>query len=304
MTDPGHIPVLLDQVLNLLDPQPGEFVVDCTVGRGGHAEHLAGAVQPGGWVFGFDLDADNLAFAEQRVQAAGGAFSAVHSSFVRMPQVLRDRQVHADMVLADLGFSSNQMDDPQRGFSFNADGPLDMRLDPSGRTAAADLIAAMTERELADAIFQYGEDPYARRIARKIVQSRVREPIRTTAQLARLVEEAYGPRARSSRMHPATRTFMAMRIAVNDELAALRSLLDDITRAAGQREGTWLAAKARVGIISFHSLEDRMVKQTFAELERRELATRLTRRPVTATEQEARANPRARSAKLRVMQLG
>lgn len=334
MSDSGHIPVLLDETLDLLSPQPGQVAVDCTLGRGGHALALARAVGPtigGGRVIGFDLDPGNLTFAAQRLKDEGCELKAIHDSFVRLPHHLREMGVQADIVLADLGFSSTQMDDPSRGFSFSAEGPLDMRLDPTGHTTAADLIAAMTERELADVIYHYGEDPFARKIARKIVQSRQAEPIRTTARLARLVQEAYGQRARSSRMHPATRTFMALRIAVNDELAALRSLLDQITAAAEQgtaalraaTHGTaalraathgspgrdaerrsWLSSTARIGIISFHSLEDRMVKQTFAELERRGLGMRLTKRPVTATEQEARGNPRARSAKLRVVRLG
>lgn len=301
---PGHIPVLMEQTLNLLAPQPGEVVVDCTIGRGGHSLALSRAVQPGGTVIGFDLDQGNLDFAQQRIAEAGGELRAIHDSFVRIGHHLGQSSLRADVVLADLGFSSNQMDDPARGFSFQADGPLDMRLDPAGPTTAADLLTAMSERELADAIYHFGEEPLARKIARKVVETRQREPIRTTAELARLVAEAYGHRARSSRMHPATRTFMALRIAVNDELAALTSLLEQIAAAAQRPGDSWLAEKARVAIISFHSLEDRMVKQAFADLERRGLGRRLTRRPVTAAEQEARANPRARSAKLRVVQLG
>ena len=304
MNEIGHIPVLLDETMRLLAPQPGEVAVDCTVGRGGHALELLKAVQPGGRVIGFDVDAGSLEFAQQRLDAHADGFTGIHDSFVRLSHHLVKRKLRADVVLADLGFSSAQMDDPSRGFSFHADGPLDMRLDPAGRTTAADLVAMMTESELSDVIYQYGEEPLARKIARKIVQSRQGEPIRTTARLARLVYEAYGHRAHSSRMHPATRTFMALRIAVNDELAALRSLLDQLVKAAQQPDGSWLNGSARIGIISFHSLEDRMVKQAFADLERRGLAKRLTRRPVTATEQEARANPRARSAKLRVAQLG
>lgn len=303
MSESGHIPVLMEETMRLLSPQPGNVAVDCTLGRGGHALALARAVGSGGQVIGFDLDAGNLAYAQARVQAEFSNFTAIHDSFVRMPHHLRERGIKADVVLADLGFSSSQMDDPSRGFSFSSDGPLDMRLDPDSHTTAGDLIEAMTERELADVIFRYGEDPFARKIARKIVQSREAEPIRTTARLARLVHEAYGHRARSSRMHPATRTFMALRIAVNDELAALGSLLQQIGEAAANSKPSWLDGAARIGIISFHSLEDRMVKHAFADWERRGFAARLTKRPVTAAEQEARANPRARSAKLRVVQL-
>ncbi|HRQ74729.1 MAG TPA: 16S rRNA (cytosine(1402)-N(4))-methyltransferase RsmH [Phycisphaerales bacterium] len=309
MNEVGHIPVLLDEVLRLLDPKPGEVAVDLTAGRGGHSLALAQAVRANGApgrVIGFDLDKENLAFAAQRLEAANVNFTGIHESFINAPGTLRSLGVKADVVLADLGFSSNQMDDPERGFSFSADGPLDMRLNPADATpTAADLLASLSERELADVIFQYGEDPFARRIARNLVESRQFEPIRTTARLARLVHEAYGPKARSSRMHPATRTFMALRIAVNDELGALRSLLDQITKGAENVNGpTWLHPGARVGIISFHSLEDRLVKHAFADIARRGLATRLTKRPVSASEQEASANPRSRSAKLRVARIG
>jgi 16S rRNA (cytosine1402-N4)-methyltransferase len=196
------------------------------------------------------------------------------------------------------------MDDPERGMSFRADGPLDMRFDPAASTTAADLLATLTERELADLIFEYGEEPLARKIARKLAQSRERMPIQTTAELARLVLEAYGTRARSSRMHPATRTFMALRIAVNDELGSLRTLLDAIESGANAAGGGgWLNVGARVGIISFHSLEDRMVKRAFAGLAKRGLVTALTRKPVTAGAQEVQANARSRSAKLRAVRI-
>ena len=230
---------------------------------------------------------------------------ALRANFADAPRRLAEQGLRADLVLADLGFSSNQMDDPARGLSFVRDAPLDMRLDRHAAVTAADLLAALSERQLADLIYQQGEDPLARKIARKLVQSRQIEPIRSTAQLARLVTEAYGPRARSSRMHPATRTFMALRIAVNDELGALRSLLDQISRGAEQvGSGGWLNEGARVAIISFHSLEDRLVKHAFVDLTKRGLATALTKKPVGPLEHEVEANPRARSAKLRAVRIG
>ena len=254
---------------------------------------------------GFDLDAGNLERATTQAGGAGARFIPLHGSFVQAPHQLTKLGLRADVVLADLGFSSNQMDDPSRGFSFGEDGPLDMRLDRSGGLSAADLVNQSDEAELANIIYRLGEDPYARKIARKLVQSRQVEPIRTTAELARLVTEAYGPRAHSSRMHPATRTFMALRIAVNDELGALRGLLEQVTRGAEQAgSGGWLNSGARVAIISFHSLEDRLVKQSFAELAKRDLATALTRKPVGPSEMEVRSNPRSRSAKLRVVRIG
>jgi 16S rRNA (cytosine1402-N4)-methyltransferase len=182
-----------------------------------------------------------------------------------------------------------------------------MRLDPEGPVSAADLVRTLPEAELADLIFTLGEEPLARKIARKLAQIRDREPIETTARLARLVLEAYGPRGRSSRMHPATRTFMALRIAVNEELDALRTLLDAIGAGAGSAGGSrseeWLDAGGRVAMISFHSLEDRLVKRAFASLAREGRATRLTTRPIVASDAEIAQNPRARSAKLRAIRL-
>ncbi len=307
----GHTPVLLGEILDRLAPQPGETVIDCTAGRGGHAVALARAVGPSGRVVLLDVDRDNLAYAAQRVREETGVSPyAVHASFAGLPGILRSDPSHpdlkADVVLADLGFSSSQMDDPQRGFSFGSDGPLDMRLDPTKGATAADLLRSLPERSLADLIHQLGEEPLARRIAAKVVALRGREPIESTAQLARLVREAYGPRARRSRLHPATRTFMALRIAVNDELGALRSFLDAIGSgaAAVAAGGGWLRRGARVGIISFHSLEDRLVKHSFADLARAGFVAVRTRKPVVSSDAESAANPRARSAKLRVATVG
>ncbi len=304
MTDHGHTPVLLESVLHLLNPRPGDIVLDCTIGRGGHSAAFADAVGPEGKIIGFDLDPENIKYSSQRLESSGVPIQVVHDSFVRAPALLSELGVRADVIFADLGFSSLQMDNPDRGFSFRTDGPLDMRLDPTGPVTAADLIASMSEHELAAIIAENGEEPLARKIARKLVQNRRDQPIQTTARLAQLVEEAYGSRARTSRLHPATRTFMALRIAVNDELAALRSLLDDISRGAEQIENDgWINASARVGVISFHSLEDRLVKQTFATLEKRGKVSRLTKRPMTAEQEEIQSNPRARSAKLRVARM-
>ena len=262
--------------------------------------------------------------ASARVAATGTPVRGIHGSFAGCERAVVHAMAGAgadgrpvDRVLADLGFASNQMDDPSRGFSFQQDGPLDMRLDPSQGESAAELLARLSERELADAIYRLGEDPFARRIARVIVDRRGSVPLRTTGQLASAVVAAYGAKARQSRMHPATRTFMALRILVNDELGALAGLLDAVGRGArraadagtagsgqpGSAAG-WLAPGARVAIISFHSLEDRMVKHAFAELERLGVARRITRKPVEADEAEMRMNPRSRSAKLRVVEVG
>jgi 16S rRNA (cytosine1402-N4)-methyltransferase len=321
-----HTPVLLDEVIALLAPGPGETVADLTAGRGGHAAELARRVGPGGHIVLLDVDAGNLAHAAERVREQGVPVTPVHGTFADIARHMARLGLRAHAALADLGFASTQMDDPERGFSVRADGPLDMRLDRTGGRTAADLVATLPERDLADAIFQLGEDPFARRIARAIVERRARAPIERTLDLASVVQAAYGPRARHSRLHPATRTFMALRILVNGELDALRHLLaavEDAAAAAGApgprpprdggappdaatplRAGPWLHAGARVGVISFHSLEDRLVKHAFASLERRGLAERRTRKPVEAAAAEVAENPRARSAKLRVVRLG
>ena len=304
MLDPGHVPVLPAETLGLLDAQPGEIMVDCTVGQGGHAALLSASLGPAGTIIGFDVDPGALAVAADRLRGTPAAFEPVRDNFVRVVHHMAHLDRRADVVLADLGFSSRQMDDPKRGLTFAHDGPLDMRLDPDGPVTAAELVATMPEQELAHVISRYGQEPLARKIARFVVQTRDHGPITSTTQLADIVVEAYGNRARSSRRHPATRTFMALRIAVNDELAALEALLGHIADGAAEAgSGGWLSAGARIAIISFHSLEDRMVKRAFVELAERGLAERLTRRPVTAGDQEVAVNPRSRSAKLRVIRL-
>ena len=304
MTDPAHAPVLPEESLALLHPEPGDVVVDCTAGRGGHARLLAEHLDSTGTAVLLDLDADNLAFAADRLSDLPCTVHAVHGSFGRVHRSLDELGLRANVLLADLGFASNQMDDPARGFGFRQDGPLDMRLDQSRGRTAAELLATCSEQELTEIIGGLGEEPLAARIARKVVQARDSQPIEQTGQLAQLVREAYGRRAATSRMDPATRTFMGLRIAVNDELAALDALLAAIARGTeAMASGGWLQSGARVGIISFHSLEDRPVKHAFSDLSRRGLATVDTRRPVTASEAEQRANRRSRSAKLRVVTL-
>jgi 16S rRNA (cytosine1402-N4)-methyltransferase len=296
--------VLPAETLALLDPQAGEVMVDCTVGLGGHAALLSAPLGPAGTIIGFDVDPGALAVAADRLGGTGAAFKPVRDNFVRIADHLARLDRRADLVLADLGFSSLQMDEPQRGFAFGHDGPLDMRLDPDNPVTAAELVATMPEQELGHIIRQYGQEPLARKIARVLVQHRDQGPITSTTQLADIVVEAYGSRAHSSRKHPATRTFMALRIAVNDELAALEALLGHIAQGAKEAgSGGWLSPGGRVAIISFHSLEDRMVKRLFVDLHNRGLVSRLTRRPVVAGDQEIAANPRSRSAKLRVIRV-
>lgn len=303
--DCGHLPVLPDQVCDVLDPQGGDVIVDLTAGRGGHAELLATRANAKTTLILFDLDEANLHVATARIEKLGVSVQAHHASFVTAAKILADANIQANCVLADLGFSSNQMDDASRGFSFRGDGPLDMRLDPSKGCTAADLVNSLSEKELADTIFFLGEEPYSRRIAQKIAHERQEKPILNTTRLAQLVRDAYGARARSSRLHPATRTFMALRIAVNGELDALDALLADIESGGRKVDcGGWLHPTAKIAVISFHSLEDRRVKQSFVALEKNELAKRLTRKPIRATDEEQSFNPRSRPAKLRAVQLG
>jgi 16S rRNA (cytosine1402-N4)-methyltransferase len=282
-----HVPVLAAEVLELLAPASGETWVDATAGAGGHTRLLAERVGPTGLVIGLDRDAAML--KESRERLAGLPVKFVKASFDEIDGALRIHGISAvDGVLADLGICSDQLDDPERGLSFQQEGPLDMRLDTSQGETAAQLLARLNERELADLIYEYGEERFSRRIAKRIVEARKREPIRSTSQLAELVRRCV-PRSKGHGIDPATRTFQALRIAVNDEMAALEGLLRKLPAVV--RPG------GRVGIISFHSLEDRRVKQAFRDSVIWELKTK---KPVQASDEETRSNPRSRSAKLRV----
>ena len=287
----GHIPVLAAEVLQHLQPEHGGLFVDCTVGLGGHARALldGGATR----LIGLDRDEEALALAKEALAAWRDRVELVHADYRAIDAVLDARGVTlVDGALADLGVSSLQFDAPGRGFSFQRDEPLDMRMDRGGGETAADLVARSTERELADAIFAYGEERFSRRIARALVDARREAPVDTTGRLASIVRRAI-PRRGYMRIDPATRTFQALRIWVNRELEGL----DRFLAAAARR----LRAGARLVVITFHSLEDRIVKHTFRALEHsRDSAVKvLTKRPVVAGDEELRRNPRARSAKLR-----
>jgi 16S rRNA (cytosine1402-N4)-methyltransferase len=285
----AHVPVLTGEVLQYLQPERGGLFVDCTVGLGGHARALldAGASR----LLGFDRDLDALAIARETLASFGDRVDLVHSDYRDVQRELDTRNVDAiDGALADLGVSSMQLEGPGRGFSFQRDEPLDMRMDRSTGDTAADLVGHASERDLADAIFQYGEERFSRRIARAIVDARSAEPIDTTGRLAAIVRRAVPTRG-YTRIDPATRTFQALRIWVNRELDGLDVFLTTMVRRL--REG------ARLVVISFHSLEDRIVKHTFRALERDGGCRVLTKRPAIASEDELQRNPRARSAKLR-----
>ncbi|MDF1809183.1 MAG: 16S rRNA (cytosine(1402)-N(4))-methyltransferase RsmH [Phycisphaerales bacterium] len=307
-TELGHIPVLPNEVVELLDPQKGETFVDCTAGLGGHAAMIAEKIGPNGIIVLNDLDQSNLNRAKLRVAKAlcpenpGSArVHAILGNFSELPRKLKELELSADMILADLGFASTQVDDPDRGLSFRFSGPLDMRMDQSSPITAEELVNTLPERELADIIWRYGEEKSARRIASKLVAAREVEPITTTDRLAELVRSvSRGPRGS---INPATKTFQALRIAVNDELGSLEALLRVMgiaLRKKAQGEDSWIQSNARIALISFHSLEDRPVKRAFGEWKQTGWADPITKGVITGTESEISSNPRARSAKLRV----
>jgi 16S rRNA (cytosine1402-N4)-methyltransferase len=282
-----HVAVLPAEVVEHLAPAPGQVLVDATLGAGGHARLLAERVAPHGRVIGIDKDPAMLALAWPRL--AGLPVVVRQAGFEDLRQVLDELDVPAvDGVLADLGLCSDQLEAPERGLSFQQSGPLDMRLNPAAGEPASTLLRRLSDRELADLFWTYGEERFSRRVARKIVETRRRAPLETTEELADLVRRCV-PRARGRHaIDPATRVFQALRIAVNDELGALEQLLAALPAC--------LKVGGRAVLISFHSLEDRGVKQAFRNRGRWQ---ELTRKPVQAGQAEIQRNPRARSAKLR-----
>ena len=291
MAAPRHVSVLPQEILHYLDPQPGQTIVDATVGAGGHALLLAEKVGPDGLVIGLDQDPEMLRLAQARL--VGTPTRLVHGSFEDLPEILQRMQIHAvDSVLADLGFCSDQLANAERGLSFQQDGPLDMRLDQSRGEPVSALVQRLQERELADIFWRFGEERFSRRIARRLVEARQKAPVTTTSQLADLVRGCVPRFHGRHSIDPATRVFQALRIAVNDELGALERFLFALPAC--------LKPGGRAVIISFHSLEDRLVKRAFRN---REVFEELTRKPVQASEEEKRNNPRARSAKLRAARL-
>lgn len=308
----SHVPVLLAEVLALLQPKPGGRYVDCTVGAGGHAAAVLAASSPDGRLLGLDADATALELARVLLRPFGGRFILEQCNYRELADAVTAGRIRpVDGVLFDLGVSSMQLNRPERGFSFQAEGPLDMRLDPSAGTTAAELVNTLSERELADIIFTYGEDRGARRVAHDIVRRRARQPFQSTIDLAAVVRASLGAGSMGgparSRIHPATRTFQALRIAVNDELRGLEEALPAAVDA--------LRPGGRVAVIAFHSLEDRIVKRFFQAQARdcrcppalpvcqcsAQATLRIvTKKPVVPSSREEAANPRSRSAKLRV----
>jgi 16S rRNA (cytosine1402-N4)-methyltransferase len=282
--DRPHVSVLFQEVIAYLAPMAGGHYIDATLGAGGHAAGILEASAPTGRLLGLDADPAALAVAAENLASFGNRATLVHSNFERLAEIAAAHDyLPADGIVFDLGLSSMQLSDAARGFSFQSDGALNMRFNPDDSTTAADLVNSLDEDELADLIYEYGEEHASRRIARAIVHAR---PIRTASQLAQVIESAVG---RHGKIHPATRTFQALRIEVNREIEVLQRVLPQVQEILGPH--------GKVAIISFHSLEDRLVKNFFRSAESLNV---LTKHPIRPTHDETVLNPRSRSAKLRV----
>jgi 16S rRNA (cytosine1402-N4)-methyltransferase len=292
MDVPQHVPVLLEESLGFLRLRPGAVVVDATLGLGGHSIEIARRLGPSGRLIAFDRDEQAMSLAKARFAALAKELGSgmptvefVAKQFSQIAEVVMPATL--DGLLADFGVSSMQLDEAQRGFSFRSDGPLDMRMDQRSELTAEQVVNQADEEDIANLIYEFGEERRSRRIARAIVRAR---PIMTTAELARVVS-VVAPQIKGEKIHPATRTFQALRIKVNDELGEIRSIVQSAIKL--------LKSGGRVVFISFHSLEDRLVKDGFIEASRKGLVTILTKKPVIAKQEEAFRNPRSRSAKLR-----
>lgn len=297
----GHRAVLLDEVLALFDVKPGAVVVDCTVGWAGHGVELLQKIGSEGLLLGLDLDAENLPEARQRLEAVGGPFALHHSNFAALPALLAAHEKStADAILADLGMSSMQVDDPERGFSYARGGPLDMRMDRSRGQTAAELLATIGETELREVLHNLGDEPHAREIAAAIVAARQQDPLQQTEELVAHIMKATGhdvtgwrlhPSPKRWNLHPAARTFQVLRILVNRELASLEHLLRILPDC--------LTPCGTAAIISFHSGEDRLVKTAFKNGLHAGRYAEISPEPIRPSWKERTSNPRSRSAKLR-----
>jgi len=295
MTKPQHVPVLLDEVLNFLNVRPGGTYVDATLGLAGHSSEIARRLGPKGTLIGFDRDPEAMELAKARLEELRQELGEEMPTIRLIPKAFSEaaseiEPASLDGLLADFGVSSLQLDEAHRGFSFRADGPLDMRMNTRTGETAEQVVNQEDENELANLIYEFGEERRSRRIARAIVRAR---PITTTAELARVVSAA-APSMKGDKIHPATRTFQALRIRVNDELGEIRTLL--------QSAPSLLKPGGRLVLISFHSLEDRLVKDAFRDAGRNGVYEVLTKKPVVAGEEEESRNPRSRSAKMRAVE--
>lgn len=289
-----HEAVLLKEVLALLDPKPGEVIVDATLGNGGHAQEILKRLGPQGRLIGIDQDPEAIQRAKENLQAFSQV-DYIQRNFSELDEILKGlnlKQVHA--VLLDIGVSTEQLEEASRGFSFLKEGPLDMRMDPAQRLRARDLVNDLSQGELEKLFRTYGEERWAKRIAGTLCRERVRHPIETTGELVRIIQKAVPRRFHFGARHPATLVFQALRIRVNEELEALESALPQALQALGPH--------GRLAVICFHSLEDRIVKQTFRSWAREGKVQILTPKPVRSTQEEVQRNPRSRSARLRAME--
>jgi 16S rRNA (cytosine1402-N4)-methyltransferase len=292
-----HTPVMINEVLNHLSLSPGKIVVDATVGTGGHSEAILARILPGGRLIGIDRDAESLAIARERLVAFNSSCDFVHENFVNIDTVLSHLNIKkVDAIFFDLGISSFQLENPNRGFSFQYEGPLDMRMDRDSYISAYDLVNNLNEEEISTLLWHFGQERWHNRIARLLVKERKHHPIATTRELANIVVRSIPHRYghRHYRIHPATRTFQAVRIAVNRELETLESAINKAIAV--------LSKKARISIISFHSLEDRVVKLSFRQAHAQGLINIITPKPLTASTAEIHGNPSSRSSKLRAAQ--
>ena len=290
-----HVAVLIDPILEMASFKDDAVIVDATLGQGGHAKLLAGRLSAKGRLIGIDVDSDALRIAKNKLQNLDCAVDLVNGNFGDLDQILKDLNINkVDWILADLGWNADQFSRVERGFSFQVDGPLDMRLDMSLAETAADVVNGYSEKDLADIIFQYGEERRSRRIAKTIVERRRQRKIETTFELVQIIRDALNMKGHGNfgRINPATLTFQALRIVVNDELGQLERLLTiapDLLNLGGQ-----------IGIISFHSLEDRIVKGRFRDGKQNRCYAIETKKPIIATRDEQKQNTRSRSAKLRI----
>jgi 16S rRNA (cytosine1402-N4)-methyltransferase len=287
-----HIPVLVEEVMNLLRCEAHKTYIDATLGGGGHAQEILKRTSPDGIVIGIDWDEEAVAEAKRVLVPFGERIKILRENFVRLPDLLEALNIsEVDGILLDLGLSSLQLEKKERGFSLKGEGPLDMRMDRRIDGTAADLLKGLSIQELESTLREFGEERWAKRIAKAILQEREEKPIGTTQELRQIVHRAIPGRFHSRKIDPATRTFQALRIRVNEELENLRRILET--------EWTFLKRGGRICVISFHSLEDRMVKEIFRRLDTDGVMRRITKKPITPSEEEKRRNPRSRSAKLR-----
>lgn len=283
---------MVEEVMKFLRCEPGRTYVDATLGCGGHSEEILRRTSPDGMLIGFEWDEDAISVAKKVLEPYEGRIKIIHKNFIHLADTLEELKIEeVDGILIDPGLSSLQLEDRSRGFSFMGDGPLDMRMDKRNKITAEYLLNRLTSKELETILCEYGNERWAKKIAKALVEERLRAPIRTTQTLRRIVHQAIPKRYHSKRIDPATKTFQAIRIKVNNELENLRDIL-----TTGWR---FLKKGGRLCVLSFHSLEDRIIKETFKNLEKDGFIHIITKKPVTPSLEEIRINPRARSAKLR-----